>query len=348
MAGSQDPGELVRQALDNFSATPEAGPILERCIRIAELQRDYYNLWWLRREAIGLASKRARAEQDAVMKLLIPAEHYGPYREKIIEDMIECRAMIVINDDHEPEDKVAVYSVGEIDSKIVQMDRVIRDSAPPQGLDSDDLYKANRRYISIQDTVGPVLDSYCQVRARIREALHRYLVGCEGRIAFGQTAANSFERVRRYVDGELSAIGPEVLAEFRAAYERADTGTPAALSQALLSCRRVIIAVADVLYPARRETIQGRDGKPREMTQAAYRNRLWQYIAERVESETTRDLILATLHELGRRLDHIDSLANKGLHATVSADEADQCILQTYLLVGDLLRLRTTQPSVVS
>ncbi len=84
------------------------------------------------------------------------------------------------------------------------------------------------------------------------------------------------------------------------------------------------------------------------MTQAAYRNRLWQYIAERVESETTRDLILATLHELGRRLDHIDSLANKGLHATVSADEADQCILQTYLLVGDLLRLRTTPPSVVS
>jgi hypothetical protein len=185
-----------------------------------------------------------------------------------------------------------------------------------------------------------------KVRLRVRERIHRFLVETEAGIFFGQTAATAFERTRRYVDTELAAIAPEVLGEFKAAYERAGTSSVPALAQALLSCRRVIITLADLLYPATGKTITGLDGKQRKMTVEKYLNRLWQYVSDNVESETERGLILATVEELGRRLDHANELSNKGLHDKVAEWEADQCILQTYLLVNDLLRVRKALPNI--
>lgn len=44
------------------------------------------------------------------------------------------------------------------------------------------------------------------------------------------------------------------------------------------------------------------------------------------------------MEELGRRLDAINDLSSKGVHADVTIEEADQCVLQTYLLVGGLAR----------
>jgi hypothetical protein len=36
-----------------------------------------------------------------------------------------------------------------------------------------------------------------------------------------------------------------------------------------------------------------------------------------------------------------DALASKGVHATVTAAEVDTCVIQTYLMVGEVLRLRS-------
>jgi uncharacterized small protein (DUF1192 family) len=340
MAGSEDAREIVRQALVDLASAKELGPTLEQCIRVAELRQDYWNLWWLRYEALGF-DKRATTELDLVMRLRIPAEQYRSYRTKILEDLMERHKMAHIESKTKQlEDRVAAYSVGELDAQIDELDRHIRGSLPPQGLAALDLYDSNKRHEYIQDTLGPTLTEFRKVRSRIRERLHRFLVESEASIVFGQTAATAFERTRRYVDGELASIAPDVLAQFQAAYERSDKGDPEALSQALLSCRRIVKAIADVLYPATGETVKGADGKSREMTDDKYRNRLWQYVGEHA-SHSSRDLVLATVDELGRRLDLLDYRASRGVHATVDAADADQCILQTYLLMSDLLHLRT-------
>jgi hypothetical protein len=340
MAGSEDAREIVRQALVDLASAKELGPTLEQCIRVAELRPDYWNLWWLRYEALGF-DKRATTELDLVMRLRIPAEQYRSYRTKILEDLMERHKMAHIESKTKQlEDRVAAYSVGELDAQIDELDRHIRGSLPPQGLAALDLYDSNKRHEYIQDTLGPTLTEFRKVRSRIRERLHRFLVESEASIVFGQTAATAFERTRRYVDGELASIAPDVLAQFQAAYERSDKGDPEALSQALLSCRRIVKAIADVLYPATGETVKGADGKSREMTDDKYRNRLWQYVGEHA-SHSSRDLVLATVDELGRRLDLLDYRASRGVHATVDAADADQCILQTYLLISDLLHLRT-------
>lgn len=338
MAASGEAHKLVNRALGALASATRLVPVLEQCIRIAELRQDYYNLWWLRYEAVGYKNQRAWKLTNQVMRTRIASEHYETLRIQFAEDYMERHGQL-----HIPEgggdltEVVNTWSIGELDELIDghEVDLSpggVMSSAPAQ--------------FRVDSTLA--LTEMRKVRARVRERLHRFLVETEASIVFGQTAANAFERTRQYVDGQLGAIAPEVLAEFQAAYERAGSSSVPALAQALLSCRRVITAVADVLRPATGETVTGADGRQREMTGEKYRIRLWQYVTERVESDTTRDLILDTVQELGRRLDDLDALANKGLHANVTLAEADQCILQTYLLVGDLLRLRTPPASALA
>jgi hypothetical protein len=56
-------------------------------------------------------------------------------------------------------------------------------------------------------------------------------------------------------------------------------------------------------------------------------------------SSASRDLLASQVKSLGQRLDALNSLASKGVHASVSEVEVDHCVIQTYLTVGDLLRI---------
>jgi hypothetical protein len=59
-----------------------------------------------------------------------------------------------------------------------------------------------------------------------------------------------------------------------------------------------------------------------------------------VESETVADMITADVEYLGRRLDAADGAGQKGAHDRVDRFEASRFITGTYLILGDLLRLR--------
>jgi hypothetical protein len=48
----------------------------------------------------------------------------------------------------------------------------------------------------------------------------------------------------------------------------------------------------------------------------------------------------ATLEHLGARLHALNELASKGVHGEVEAYEVDTCVVQTYLVIADLLGIR--------
>lgn len=333
--------ELVQEALDALSTSMKIAPILEQCIRIAELRRDYRNLWWLRMEATPWSKGRYR-ELDSEMHPHFIVEEYAALRQRFHTEQIVMHGITIWNEKRQEfdDDQVSGLTVGELEMRIEVMEGSIAHGAPPAGLHSLDLYYANESYQKMRIRNEMSISELRKILVRVRERLHRFLVETETAIVFVQTAVNAFERTRRFVDGELSAIAPEILNEFRAAYERAEAASPAAYSQALLSCRRVLLAVADLVYPATDELVKGHDGVERQMTEAAYRNRLRQYIGEHEPSKRTRKFVLDTVETLGQRLDDLDGLANRGVHDHVTAEDADRTIVQTYLLVGDLLLLR--------
>lgn len=106
------------------------------------------------------------------------------------------------------------------------------------------------------------------------------------------------------------------------------------LAHVALSCRRFLEKLADNLYPARSEKMNGRD-----VGRAQYRNRLWAYASAQIESQSAKELILANLQDLGARIDAVDANANRGLHAESIASEINRLLISLLTVSHDLLTL---------
>jgi hypothetical protein len=169
--------------------------------------------------------------------------------------------------------------------------------------------------------------------------VHNYLAEAEHRVLTGQISSNIFERNRQYVDEKLRAIAPDVLEKFISAYRRLAEGDIEARSQALASSRRILKALADHVYPPQDTPVIGPDGKSRELTDEKYVARLWQFVTDKIKGHASGELLLAQITDTGNRIDRVYNLTNKGTHDEVSEFEVNQCVIQTYLLVGDILHL---------
>jgi hypothetical protein len=182
-----------------------------------------------------------------------------------------------------------------------------------------------------------------EVLARIRARIHEFLTQTEVQLLAGAAVSGVFEDTRRYVDVRLQEIAPDVAAQLLAAYRRRDEGGPESGSHALTSCRRALKTLADVVYPPRSEPVIGADGTSHDVSEERYLNRLLQYVTQADQRHVDAELLRAQVENLGMRLAAVRDLAAKGVHAEVTAYEVDQCVIQTYLTIGDLLRL--TDPS---
>lgn len=180
-----------------------------------------------------------------------------------------------------------------------------------------------------------------QVMGTVRNATFAYLMRCESTLRLATTGERVFERHRLRVDHLLNVIAPEVLDKLSAALRRcAETDDPEAGAQALLSCRRVLLAIADHVYSPRDTPHVDSSGRSREVGPSQYRNRLIAAIENSAAAGTTRAFALAgTVEEFVARLEGLDDLAQKGVHSEVDLAEVEFGVVQTYLLAGEVLAL---------
>jgi hypothetical protein len=133
-----------------------------------------------------------------------------------------------------------------------------------------------------------------------------------------------------------AALDPRIAETLHAAldlFEAHRTGEQ--LAQVALACRRVLERLADALYPPRAETVDGR-----QVGKTQYQNRLWAYVNQQLtDSTTNKNLLQASLADIGNRIDSLENLANKGLHAEVDAAEVQRLLVGLTALTYDLLML---------
>ncbi|WP_100485020.1 hypothetical protein [Mycobacteroides abscessus] len=127
--------------------------------------------------------------------------------------------------------------------------------------------------------------------------------------------------------------------KFVASQESLSSGTPEDYAHALTSSRRLIKALADALYPARVEEVEGIDGTPRSMSDDRYKNRLTEFVRSHVEGKRHKQVVVQILGDLYGRLNALDGLASKGVHDDVTQAEAELCVVWTYMLAGDIVRI---------
>ncbi|WP_371782133.1 hypothetical protein [Streptosporangium subroseum] len=310
--------------------------LLRRCTRIATLRNDFANLAWLEMEASDANfSDKERRHANRI--------EYAAHFDKAEWDkiwLVAGEAYIKRRQIRDEKDRVRGGSVEELENLMLVMEGQAADLVVPEGLAPVDLYFRSQEYTNQRAKLTTYASDLRDILSRIKDQLYRFLLETERQIQYGQVNAEIFERTQRYVDDSLRAIDSSVLDMFHSAYRRVEDGDPESLSHALTSCRRIIKAVADALYPARSEPVIGEDGVSRKLDDSKYVNRLIHFVSENLGKHGSGEVLQTTLDQLGRRLRSLDGLASKGVHDSVSSQEVDTCVIQTYLTIGDILRIR--------
>lgn len=77
-------------------------------------------------------------------------------------------------------------------------------------------------------------------------------------------------------------------------------------------------------------------------------NRLMQFAIDRFGKSTHVKLVEETIQGPGNRLNKLNSLASKGVHQEVSLIEAESCLMWTFFLTADFLRIEDGSASLLS
>lgn len=317
---------LVEQALDEFDDR-SLGTCGRRAYRIARLLG---NVEIAHRLELELKPSMAAHDRVTAVQALYPDLSYEEVHERHqseLERFIESRTprrLARLGDD-EP-----AMHFGSIDELAVMYDQSKHwyERAEAEGLMD-----------AVHDGAQTLADRR-EIMDRIRAVVFDHLVQTETQLEVSDTVSHTLARHRSRVDALLETVAPELRDRLQAALRAAREGGGEARSQVLTTCRRVLEAVADHLFPARKEPFVGDDGVSRVVGLGNYRNRILAACSGPGAGDRAFNSAMA---DLTTRLDRLDELAQKGVHGEVSQDEMEFGLAQTYLLVGELMRRHGVQ-----
>ncbi|MDC7789561.1 hypothetical protein PQJ75_23655, partial [Rhodoplanes sp. TEM] len=100
------------------------------------------------------------------------------------------------------------------------------------------------------------------------------------------------------VDNFIRSYAPKAAEQLVSMSERMSEGSLESYSQALTTCRRLLLTVADAIFPARSEPYIDGGKKKRDVGPENYKNRLMAYLEVKRLSSGTEELIRSDLEHL--------------------------------------------------
>ncbi len=178
-----------------------------------------------------------------------------------------------------------------------------------------------------------------ELLSSLKAAIHAYVTDTLIALEFGDVAESIFDALRQDVDTFVRSHCPQAAEKLLAIAERMAERTSEAYAEALTSCRRLLMTVADSVFPASDRDWADASGKPRKVGTENYKNRLLAFIESRLTSDGSRAILENELEHLCSRLDALYEKVCKGVHAEVSVEEARLAIIEAYIFVGEIARL---------
>jgi len=135
----------------------------------------------------------------------------------------------------------------------------------------------------------------------------------------------------------LEELHPKLFDAFASAartLERAETEED--LAQVAISGRRLLEKIANYLFPPRENTWNGRS-----VGKAEYKNRLWAYIEQTMSNAGISSP--AVLESLGKEVDRLVILFNKGLHADLTRKKVESAFRDLVLWLTQVVELSPAQ-----
>lgn len=167
-----------------------------------------------------------------------------------------------------------------------------------------------------------------RVKNRVLSQLHSWVSSVYYEITLGGAAETIFEKFRQEVDIKIAESCTDVLDKLPVIYDRLREGDAESISQAMTSCRRIVDAFSDAVFPPVEDTIDV-DGNKIKLGPQQHQNRLIAFIASKTESKSRRQ-------RLRQALSNIYDRVCAGVHSDISVQEAQSLVLNMYVFLGEV------------
>ena len=196
---------------------------------------------------------------------------------------------------------------------------------------------AAREHQSAREAAASVLATIHAVEGNVVSFIHAWVTRTYHELLFSGLQADLFSAAQANIDNQIVSLSRSALSKIERISERLRDGDPESVSQAMSTCRRLIDSAADTLFPPQDNSYQLGEIEL-NVRQNNVLNRLQAYVADHVNSAGRRDRLRRTLSDLYSR-------ASSGTHSDVDVLEARYIFLSTYVVLGELLALRSPDES---
>ncbi|MCD8006645.1 MAG: hypothetical protein LUF29_06695 [Oscillospiraceae bacterium] len=210
------------------------------------------------------------------------------------------------------------------------------------------LLATERMTLRVSQNTNDLLKSIKTNESRLsilQSQYYDYAVRWQIDLQFGKTAKKVFEEYQENVDLYFSTLSGVTLQKLSAIEDLMEDGNPERYSQVLTSCRRLWECTAkqlhDEVFPnCNEKTYKTKTGKDIDVSGEHYNNKLSAVIETLQGKATKNTLVGSEVVYLIDWMENINSIQSTGVHSEVTREQAMQCIIHTYIALGDILELR--------
>ncbi|MBQ4038441.1 MAG: hypothetical protein IJD05_02910 [Bacteroidaceae bacterium] len=323
--------ECCEKVLDAFElGSCSISSALLLCMRIARLLNDTEALIWLQYESGGYPrNAEGRIYHDAWQIAFDNGRGY--YNDK--------KEQVIFTD-----------TVAELEEKVSIAKKAINNFSTEGVSTSGEYgYIAMRELTStVAQSTRSLLDQIALDEKRLstlKAKYYEYALKKQIELTFGNVTEEIFLSYRENVDNFFSKLSTDSLIKLQAIETAIKSDNPEVLSQVLTTCRRLFESVAVELFNKyfpdyKEKTYKTKSGKDIDISGDHYLNKLSAVIEILQDKSVSKTLIGSNILYLVDRMEQIHSLQCKGVHSKVSKQDAQQCIIQTYICLGDIISMQ--------
>lgn len=203
---------------------------------------------------------------------------------------------------------------------------------------TQDVYRATSNYSQRIKTGGKNLSI-------LKSQYYGYAVKWKIDLQFGNTAKTVFEEYQEKVGQYFSKLSIPTLQKLNAIEDLMEDGNPERYSQVLTSCRRLWAETAkqlfdEVLPGYDKKTFKTKSGAEIDVTGDHFNNKLSAVIETLQTKAAKNTLVGSEIIYLIDWIEKINDMQSSGVHSEILRGQAMQCIIHTYIALGDILRLK--------
>ena len=320
--------ELSCEILKNFELSEiPVGNIILKCLRLCRLLGDQDGILLFSFESCGYPRGADGKYTTEAQRMAVLAHRDFRQYDHSAKKFVDYLSYALISDIESGIDTLQIKLAASTDPNIS-----LTSANPNQYLHAPAGNSEERSRITSQ------IQQKTQILAQVKGALYNYILSIYNKLVYGNIVEDIFTESRMKVNENLGEYCPKSIEKFVSVYENLSSDNPEDYANAVHSCRRILLDLADALYPPSDTPIQV-NGRSIKIGADQYINRLIQYINSKSNSDTYKAIVGSDLSSIGERLDAVNGAVCKGTHTDITKEEAQRYIIHTYFLISDIISL---------